>query len=332
MIYIDFQAGSHGNYLEFACNRHLANIPTSRLPFGDDGAAHVKPYLIDPVFKAWHYSNHLGNRTELTNSKIISIHITPDDLLQLIAICFLRAGSTYNFDCDHLEKNTYHKLNTPMTEQMLDHIIKYFFKNQVRDSYNAVKDSTWPEVTTLQEFNYLPPWIHNECIAQHNLNLMELSESSPDCPRHILRDYFTEGFHHPANSVFIKEQQELFVYDKSNEVHKFPYSSFYNTEKFITEFKKLEKFTGYEIVDYDQLLILHREFLKRQPYKDSKINCDKLFESIVQKNKFPMPSLGLLEESYLGAQLEMCYNKKLDFLQDTWFTHSNQIHEYFGVI
>lgn len=328
MIYIDFQGGSHGNYLEFACNRHLANIPTTGLPFTDAGNAHAKPYLTEPIFKAWHYSNYLGNRTDITNSKIISIQITPDDILQLESISFLRAGS-YNLDSNDLENNTYHKLNTPKANQVLDHIIEYFFKNQVRESYNAVKDNSWPPVETIQQFECLPQWIRDECITQHNLNLLELSESSPDCPRHILREYFTEGYHCPSESAFIKEQ-ELYVYDTSNDVYKFPYAVFYNTEKFITEFKKLQEFSGYKIVDHGQLLLLHAEFLKRQPYKDSKIKCDGLFDKIVQKHKFTLPTLTLLEESYLGARLEMCYNKKLDYLN--WFTHSNQIHEYFGVI
>jgi len=42
MIYIDFQGGAHGNFLEYVCNKFLANVPTDGNPFNSLGASHDK--------------------------------------------------------------------------------------------------------------------------------------------------------------------------------------------------------------------------------------------------------------------------------------------------
>ena len=60
MIYIDFQGGAHGNYLEYVCNRFLANIETNASPFDSLGASHIKKYATPKQFSAWHYFEYDG--------------------------------------------------------------------------------------------------------------------------------------------------------------------------------------------------------------------------------------------------------------------------------
>ena len=125
MTYIDFQGGAHGNYLEFICNKFLAKVKTAGLPFNSLGASHSKEYTSDIVFKADHYFEYRGVKTEFTNSKIISIQINHDDLLPLSSISSLRAGD-YNINNNQLEINTYNKWNNENYKWTLDNLINGF--------------------------------------------------------------------------------------------------------------------------------------------------------------------------------------------------------------
>ena len=326
MIYIDFQAGAHGNYLEFVCNKFLAKIKTEGLPFNTLGASHSKKYLEPLAFFKNHYSfEYPGSSYKTTpitnNSKVISIQLNNDDLLPLQSISLLRGGDR-NINPDQLEINTYGKLNIC---GVLDNLIDGFFKDQLTNSYNAVKDGSWPDVSTIEEFKKLPDWIQEECINIHNLNLYELDVDSPDCPRNVLREFFKIGFMYPEGAGFITQQKKM-IYDPSNDVSIFPYSCFYNTDQFITELKKLASWLGYDFEPTVEFNDLHNEFLSRQPYKHSKIDCDAILERIKNKEQFNFPKLNLLQESYLTAHLELCYNIELpNNLQ--WFRSTREIFD-----
>lgn len=302
MICIDFQGGSHGNYLEFVCNKFLAQVRTQGSPFNHYGASHNKVYLDKRQFKAWHYFDYRGIRTVPSTGKIVSIRVTEDDLLPLQAVSLLRAG---DHNITQLEVNTYHKLNNLDYTDTLEELIRSFFTNQIRDSYNAVKDSSWPDVATIADFNNLPDHIKQECIEQHNLKLLELSEQSPDCPASILKEFFKLGFKFPSTMGFIKRQEKMY-YSPDNDVWNFSYSNFYSDE-FVNQIEQLGSWAGYKLTDIGGLEQLHKEFLQRQLYKNYKTLCDKIFNQIVNGEKFILPELDLLQESYLLAKLENHY-------------------------
>jgi len=329
MIFIDFNGGAHGNYLEFVCNKFLARIKTEgSTPFNPLGASHSKKYVEPCVFRSAHYSFEPPGNTYDTpipnNSKVIAVTITNDDLLPLQSISLLRAGD-YNIDPDQLEINTYGKWNNVHYKWVLDNLIDGFFKDQLTSSYNAVKNQSWPDISTLAEFKTLPDWIQEECVNMHNLTLYELDSASPDCPRHVLREFFKLGFKNPEQAGFITEQKKM-IYDSSNDVRIFPYSCFYNTDQFTTEIEKLASWLGYEFEPTDELTDLHKEFLSRQPYKHSKIYCDEILERIKNGEQFDFPALDLLKESYLTAHIELCYNIELsNNLQ--WFRSTREIFD-----
>jgi len=323
MIYIDFQGGAHGNYLEFVCNKILAKIKTSGpTPFNTLGSSHSKKYLEPQVFQMGHYS--FQSSSIPNNSKVISITINNDDLLPLQSISLLRAGDR-NIDPDQLEIDTYNKWNNSNYQWVLDNLINGFFKDQLTNSYNAVKDESWPDVSTVAEFKTLPDWIQEECVNMHNLTLYELDSISPDCPRNVLREFFKIGFKNPEQAGFITQQKNM-IYDSSNDVRIFPYSCFYITDQFITELEELASWLGYEFEPTVELRDLHKEFLSRQPYKHSKIYCDEILERIKNGEHFDLSKLDLLQESYLTAHIELCYNIELsNNLQ--WFRNTREIFD-----
>lgn len=325
MILIDFQGGAHGNYLEFVCNKFLAKMPTELpTPFTKLGSSHQKYYLGDRVFWQGHYSFLPKDTYQHYDSSapVISIQITHDDLLPLSSISLLRAGD-YNFDNDLLEVDTYGKLNIPNYRWVLDNIIDSFFRDQVKNSYDAVRDSSWPEVNTIDDFNRLPEWIRDECINVHGLELLQLDTDHPDCPRHVLREFFKIGFKYPDQSGFISEQRKM-VY--TTEPLVFPFRSFYDIDSFVQEIICIGNRFGYHLDDRAGLIDLHQQFLNRQPYKDSRTLCDRLINDVISGQDFAMPKLDLLQESYISAKLELHYGKEISITD--WFKTSQDILDY----
>ena len=327
MIYIDFQGGAHGNYLEYVCNRFLANIKTNASPFDSLGASHNKKYATPKQFSAGHYFEYDGVKTHLYNSKVISIQITADDILSLNSVSFLRAGN-WALDNDLLEIDTFNKLNNKDYKWMLQILIDSFFQDtRIADYYN-IKDPTWPNISTIDDYENLPRIIRDECEQVFGLRAPVFSENFSDCPRNILREFFKIGFQHPENQGFITRQKKM-TYDVTNEVYVFPYSCFYNHEQFTNEIAKVASWTGYNFTNSDQFVNLHSEFLQKQIYKDAKTKCDALFDRVLNREHFVLPNLTLLEESYLDSRLEKHYNKQspVDILN--WFSSSTQILDYY---
>ena len=301
MIHIDFQGGAHGNYLEFVCNKFLANVQCPEMPFNVHGASHNKLYSSPQHFFARHYS-YLP--VPLIYNKIITIKIEHNDLLPLSQISLLRAGD-HGYDNNRLEVNTYNKFNNTNYRWVLDEIINGFFKDQIANSYNAIKDPIWPSITTLADFNQLPDHIRAECLEQHQLVLLELSAEYPDCPRTVLREFFEIGFRFPENSGFVSRQQ-LAVYDDSAQVYTFPFGCFYHKDQFMDEIDQVAQWAGLAY-NQDSVAALHDKFLDRQPYKDSKTKCDKIVSQLMEDPAMILPDLDLLEEAYINAKLGTGY-------------------------
>jgi hypothetical protein len=296
MIQIDFQGGAHGNYLEFVCNT-MCGITGNNLPFNPAGASHSKQYIGKKVFHAGHFSYLQKTLAE----KIVSIQIAEDDLLPLAQISLLRSGD-YGYDNNYLEIDTYNKLNNQNYRWALDKLIDGFFKNQILTSYNNVRDQSWPDVTTLQEFEQLPEHIRNECQQVHNLELLELSTINPDCPRSILREFFQLGFENPNQHGFMHLQNTMLDYS-NRDVYIFPFSCFYKSDQFVQQLKQIAEWAGIQYNQHDRIVELHEEFLSRQPYATSKIRCDAIVQNIIQN--LPVDEArDLLEESYINSQLK----------------------------
>lgn len=296
-INIDYQAGAHGNFLEFVCNI-VAGIEANNSPFNQAGAAHCRHYKTKKKFNAKHFSFY---KMPFSSNRVIAIKIGVDDLLPLSQISLLRAGDL-NIDNDELEFNTYNKLNNQYYRSTLDNLTNSFFKGQIEESYNQVKQPDWPEVKNLDEFEALPDSIKHACLEIHHLELRELSEKRPHCPRHVLREFFQIGFENPEQHGFMVLQQSMMHYPPEFDVYNFSFSHFYDTQQFQSEIQSIAMWAGLSYNNHDRIVKLHEEFLQKQPYKDSKKKCDALVDAIIH-NDIELPKITLIEESYVNAML-----------------------------
>ena len=331
MIYIDFQAGSHGNFLEFVCNKYLANIAIGNsTPFNSNGAAHDKKYLERKQFNAGHWFEFPTAKQFIVDTRVITVKIQPDDLLPVTAVSLLRAGD-YNIDNDLLEIDTYNKLKKISDyRSFLQDIKESYFRDTRVEGYQIVQDTSWPNITTAQEFDQLPEHIKTECENIHKLVLPMFDEQNSDCPRYVLREFFKIGFINPAQQGFMK-RQHLMTYDASNQTTTFPFSCFYHADQFFNELEKLSKWLDMPLNVTPELISLHEQFVNKQPYRNIKTECDHILHRIYNNEVFELPKLVLLQESYLNACLEKHYGVEALFDQPQWFANSQQILEHFDI-
>lgn len=166
-IYIDFQAGQHGNFLEFVCNKFLARVPCSDSPFNQYGASHDKTYYEDPVFKSAHFFSK--QEQPFQGQKIISIRLTEDDILPHASIAFLRSDDR-NYDNDQLEIDTYNKMyKYAPFRPMFENIVKAYHldlseqnpncpRNILREFYKFwFRNPRWGFVSIQEEKMVYPP-------------------------------------------------------------------------------------------------------------------------------------------------------------------------------
>jgi hypothetical protein len=323
LIYIDYIAGAHGNYLEYVCNTFMAGVRSAGSPFSQTGAAHSKDYKDAKVFNVW---QHLGGSyATLINQRVIAVTFDHNDLLPLQAVSMLRAG---NLDVDTLEIDTYTKLNTPSYRHQIQQLQQLYFQDTRLEGYQFIRSPSWPEVSTIKEFDALPNAIKNECEQLHGLVKLDFSTQHPDCPRWILRDFFKHGFLDPANHGMVQEDcRRRATYQDNNTVYEFPYSSFYNIDQFEIELEKLANWAGFDFDNNTEFVWIHQQFTQRQHYAIIKQQCDDLVAQITAGESMTLPHVNLLMESYIEACLEKHYKKLLPTGRNSWFTHSQQIHQ-----
>jgi len=101
-VYIDFHSGTHGHFLEYLCNRYLADLSTANFnPFTKFGTSHVRPsdYLEDRKFKCGHFED-----SGLIKDNDAVIRIVVDDFYYVAVYNFLvRTNDTPLLDLNNLE-------------------------------------------------------------------------------------------------------------------------------------------------------------------------------------------------------------------------------------
>jgi len=338
-IYIDYQGGAHGNFLEFICNKYFTDLPTENfnvMPFNHLGASHNKSssYHKSKLFEGLHSLTTFVEVREkfinLKNSEVIYINISNDDLLPLSQVSLLRAGD-FGYDNNSLEDNTYNKLNNIAYQSLLDNLNKTFFSSQIKDSYDAVKDPSWPDVATIEDYNALPIDILEECTQVHNLKLVTLNDKSPNCPRNILREFFKFGFKTPYNHGFISEQRKVLSQPtySNNDVFYFEFSSFYDVTMFKDELRRLGEFLSIDVIVFDdEFYDIYNEFISNNKYINSKKKCDSIINSILNDNSTIELNLDLMEESYIDAKIELQRDVQMPTDDITYFGTSSELRNY----
>jgi hypothetical protein len=151
----------------------------------------------------------------------------------------------------------------------------------------------------------------------------KISKDKPDCPRHILREFFKFGFADPSLNGFTKKLEQL-VYNHSYDTIDFHYKNFYNKDLFLEGITKISHWAGFQI-KIKGLENLWQEFFKRQIFKDDKTQCDKIIGCIKNSIEHPITNLTMLQESYINGILEKEFGIEMPFYQPVYFSNTREI-------
>jgi len=192
-VAIDFVAGSHGQYLEFVCNKFIAKLPhTDYNPFNALGASHSKSasYHKEKIFLATHYSNY-GLDVLPT---VIRIKFEIDDLLNLSSVSLLRAADV-GIDNDLLEHNTYHKLKNKFYIKLLEQI-----------------SQAYPEIQLCETQPNCPRYVLREFFKfgfkdPNNHGLVQLQTQMVYDPSHKVFDFDFKTFY--DTNMFVQSMEKL---------------------------------------------------------------------------------------------------------------------------
>lgn len=284
-ILIDFQGGTHGNFLEFLLNKFYYRTDWNS-PFTLYGTSHVKHYdNLETRFYANHFTKTDYWKRDLEifyrNNNVILITVEPDDLLLLQCVSLLRSGD-YNIEQDQLEVDTYNKLNNRSYHSMLENIQK---------SYNIVITAEEPNVSRhiLREFfkwGFKTPEVNGfiQTMAEARNQLVD-------------KNVYEMPFSAFYNLTQLKNHLT-------------------NIDKYF----KIDLCIVESEVDR-----LHAGFLSKIPYLNVKKQCDEIVQAIVDRQFVDIPKLSLMQESYVSARVEVLLNKKMPFIVDTYYTNTREI-------
>lgn len=180
------------------------------------------------------------------------------------------------------------------------------------DTYYKLKNSFFSELIEL---------------INHAYPEVRLSETNPDCPRHVLREFFKFGFKHPENNGFTHKLNEL-VYPLGHDVFDFPYKNFYNKELFVTSIESIAQWFNNGDVDTNEVSSLWTDFYARQRHKDLKSQCDIIIDAVLNLKDCDIENLTILQESYINGILEDRFGKEMPFNQPIYFKTTNEIIRY----
>lgn len=317
---IDFVGGTHGHFLEYMCNKYISNINVTNL-FNSRGTSDNIEYDTPQEWVCDHYYD--ASRPDLDPAKpCVKIIYDESDLLRLYQTNLLRAGGGFNADLYSLHTNTYNKMHGTSHHNMIEELQRF---NNVVESYNAVKDDTWPEVTSYEEFCKLPMHIRNECKELHNLEIIEFGPENPDFPEGTLREYFKQGFYNASVHGLLKLRDMLYNNVPSDTLY-VKYRDFYDYSSFIKMLNDIALFVNGTFNAPADLNEIHEKFVSNNPYSYTDARVAQVLHAVRSSLEIDIPALTIVEQAYIEVELEKEYNVEVTTGTNAWFCATKDIN------
>jgi hypothetical protein len=151
-------------------------------------------------------------------------------------------------------------------------------------------------------------------------------------PKWMLRDVFKLGFlnWNKLGSV-ISLKQSIDWINKNlyefNEIHFLDVSIFFTLDTLKNELKKLDVMFDLEL-KFDELEIIHNEFLKLNKILQTKKNTDIVLEAVKKNKNIDVPSLDIVQQAFIYSELEKKYNFITMPLVEQFFHSTKEIIDY----
>ena len=330
MIPILYYSGTHGNYVEFVLNKiiHGDKIHINN-PLGGYGTSHAKHnnanYQLHTTFVC---SDNIKEFKQLTTgTDIIKIDFDASDDIFVVQLN-LKRGSDHGIDPDTLEHQTYHKLFDKYGPDGKDgdgpnKIIDLINKFTDLTPYYNIKDSTWPDIHSVDDFYNLPKHILDECINVFGYQPIRITETRPNAPRWVLRSIFKSWFYDQPT----RPSSQIMVPAQCKNVYNLSLRNLYNIDSFQKEISNIGKFLNLKMNLDNFSTQVHQQFIDMVPYKESKSNCERIINSIGNHKHFEI-KLNVVEEGYVNCCLEQKYGITMPEETEQYFSDTSELSDY----
>jgi hypothetical protein len=330
---IIFYPGTHGHYIEFVLNRLVTKHSLTVNPIDAGGTFHNATgndtYVKNRYFKCYHPGTRshpidIDPIKEIKKDEFfIKINFGPDEDVTVQQLA-LRRGPNISIDLESITKNTYDKL---MSLDSCDAVEIINNINQYSDitPYSNIKDPSWPDISSVDDFWNLPKDIVNECVNVFKFVPFYLDEAHPDAPRWVIRALFKSWFYSVPPSAL----EEFTVCNTTNfpNMYSLNLRDIYNVERFKQELLKIGTHYGLEFdLDYFSESI-HNDYVAKVPNKNSRQLCKSVFDAV--KNNISIPiAINISEESYVEYLCEKYFGVKFSAYREKFFKDTSELRKY----
>ena len=332
-VKIIFFPGTHGHYVEFVLNTLATRTTIKSNPIDPGGTFHNATgtinYIKNRSFKCYHpgtknHPKYLDPIQEINQDEFfIKIHFDAEEDVTVQQLA-LRRGPNISIDLESFTNDTYNKLMSMNCDDALEIIDNI---NQYSDitPYNNIKDASWPDISSVEDFWNLPEHIINECVNEFEIVPFYLDKNRTDIPRWVIRSMFKSWFYKSPPS---KETE----YADCN-TQQFPkmyllnLRNIYNVELFKQDLINIGNICN---MDFDLKCFsedTHQDYVAKVPNKDSKQLCNDVVDA-VKNNKNLAIALNISEESYVEYLCEKHYNIKFSMFREKFFNDTDTLRKY----
>ena len=319
--------GTYGAFLEFVLNRCLMDTSAPMIdPVSSLGTCHdaVEVMRTDPASTDRFHCFHAA---EIENGeKFAVVNFEPEDDVLVMQLLFKRAGDT-DIDTEGFEKNTYWKLvnskvpplnnwSTNSNSKIIESINKF----SDLSPYTNIKDPSWPDINSVEDFYRLPTHIIDECKNVFEFHPFYLSPSTPDAAKWALRQMFKIWFEDPDRLP----SSHLRSYVSNPLCYKLMLNDMYDINKFKNALTNLAQYFDIDINlnnfpqdTYDRVVLA-------TAYKNTRQKCEQVIENVVKGISIAI-NLNIFEEAYVCVLLERQFGLTFPMHKENFFTNTAEI-------
>jgi hypothetical protein len=330
-IKIIFYPGTHGHYIEFVLNTLATKTKYVNNPIDPGGTFHnatgTVTYKKNRFFECYHPDQTLMKY----NMDTIIKHIKEDEFF--IKINFesvedvtvqqlsLRRGPNISIDLELLTENTYNKLVSAGLQGVIDNINRY----SDITPYNKIKDPSWPDISSANDFWNLPENIINECVSVFGFEPFYLDEHNTNAPRWVIRNMFKSWFYQAPPS----KTPDFTICNNTQFPNMYSLSlrNIYDIDLFKQELIDIGNYSGMDFdLDYFSESI-HNDYVSKVPNKNSRQLCENVFDA-VKNNIDILIILNISEESYVEYLCENYFKIKFPMYKKNFFETTGELRKY----
>jgi hypothetical protein len=328
-----FYPGTHGHYIDFVLNTLATKKKYVDSPIDPAGTFHNitdnDTFIKNSVFKCFHpdslknFGMYIDPIKAIKKDEFfVKINFGPEEDVTAQQLS-LRRG-VYPIDMDSITKNTYNKLMVLSADESLKIIDNI---NQYSDitPYNNIKDPSWPNISSVDDFWNLPEHIINECVSVFNFTPFYLDENNTDAPEWVLRDLFKYWLHQGTPS----EMPDFAVCNNTQfpNMYSLPLRNIYDIELFKQELVKIGNWCGlnFDLAYFSEAI--HNDYVSKLPIKNSRQLCESVFDAVKNNEYLPI-SLNINEESYIEYLCEKYFKIKFPMFKKDFFKDTKELKKY----